>query len=429
MADTHLGYRAKKGVINQWAIENYSKPFEQDIYDCFIQVMKDLSMKEDVDFIIHCGDMFHIPSKLSTYPPPEPARMALKAGLDVFFQNTDNKVPFIYIEGNHGIFRGYDYTPFESHISKEKYPNLYYFKERDLINAIKKNQPLSIEFKEKKIRFFLFPYFEFKNVESYNIAYDKWIEKQRPPENDDFINVAVAHGSDLDKTLHKILRYNDYEYNYIALGHEHGMNKTNKKINYSGGLLPLNFKEIRENQGYLVVNINENSKELNIKEVFTDNLSRQFEETEIHVSPQDSSQELEKKILKLLRRYQSEIGFDHKTSARLKIDFKGEMTFEKVWQINDLMIKIRRDCFSQTDKYNIMQLIWKTSDISEEFEDDLSAGIIEDYILEKPDEEFKQFVNEKLKDDKSQFDIDKLTKFGMESIKKALSIMDKEKEV
>ncbi|MFX1275936.1 MAG: hypothetical protein ACFFAT_12895, partial [Promethearchaeota archaeon] len=110
-------------------------------------------------------------------------------------------------------------------------------------------------------------------------------------------------------------------------------------------------------------------------------------------------------------------------------NFTGEMTFEKVWQINDIMVRIRRECFSQTEKYNIMQLLWKTSDFSEFIEDDISPGIIEDYILEEPDEEFKQFVIEKLSDDKSQFNVDKLTRFGMSAIKKALSVMDKEEEV
>jgi hypothetical protein len=54
--------------------------------------------------------------------------------------------------------------------------------------------------------------------------------------------------------------------------------------------------------------------------------------------------------------------------------------------------------------------------------------IIQYYILETPDEEFKTFIEEKLKDDRSQFNVDKLTKFGIEAIKNALKMMDKEKE-
>ena len=105
------------------------------------------------------------------------------------------------------------------------------------------------------------------------------------------------------------------------------------------------------------------------------------------------------------------------------------MTFEKLWQINDLMIKLRRDCFSQTDKYNILQLIWQVSDISEIIEADISPGIVEDYILENPEEEFNNFVKEKLAEDKTQFNVEKLTQFGLSAIKSALRIMDKEEEV
>ncbi|MFX1384089.1 MAG: exonuclease SbcCD subunit D [Promethearchaeota archaeon] len=430
MSDTHLGYRARKGAINQWAIENYSKPYEQEIYDLFIKLFDDIANMKDLDFVIHCGDMFHVPSKLNAHPPPEPARMALKSALDNFFNKTSNKIPLIYIEGNHGIFRGYDYTPFESHISREEYPNLHYYKERDLLNAIKSDQPLFLEFKEKRVRFYLFPYFEFKSIESYKHAYDKWIEKQKPPKNDNFINIALAHGSEIDNTLHKELKYDDFGYDYIALGHEHGLIRKSKKSYYSGCLLPLNFKEIHENQGYLIVDINDETKELKVKEEYTDQMiARLFDIITINVSPQETSEELERKINRELKKCVSNDGFNPKTAARLKINFTGEMTFEKVWQINDIMVRIRRECFSQTEKYNIMQLLWKTSDFSEFIEDDISPGIIEDYILEEPDEEFKQFVIEKLSDDKSQFNVDKLTRFGMSAIKKALSVMDKEEEV
>ena len=104
MADSHLGYRARRGVINKWAIENYSQPFEQEIYDTFLNVMNNISKLKGIDFVIHCGDMFHLPSENSAYPPPEPASRALQEGLNLFFKNTNNLVPFIYIEGNHGVF-------------------------------------------------------------------------------------------------------------------------------------------------------------------------------------------------------------------------------------------------------------------------------------------------------------------------------------
>ncbi len=430
MADTHLGYRARKGTINKWAIENYSKPYEQEIYDLFLKVMDDISKKEDIDFIVHCGDMFHVPSQNNSYPPQEPARRVLKQGLDIFFKNTDNKVPFIYIEGNHGVFRGYEYTPFESILSNEEYPNLYYFKERDLLNAIKNNKPLIQEFKEKQVRFFLFPYFDFNSIEAYKKAYDNWINFQKPPENDSCINMAVAHGSELDKTLHKKIKNDDFGYDYIALGHEHGLKEVSKNRFYAGCLLPMNYKEIFENQGYVVLDIDNKTKDLKIEKVFTGNLlKRAFEVIPINISPQDSTEDLKNKIDEELNRYIDTKGFDPKSSARLKINFWGEITYEKVWQINDIMNRLRREHFSQIDKYNILQLIWQTSDISSSFEDDTSPGVIEDYILEKPEEEFKSFVEEKLRENKTQYDVDKLTQYGMEAIKNALKIMEKDKEV
>jgi len=435
IADTHLGYRARRGTINKWAIDNYTKPYEQELYNTFLKVIDDISKVDKLDFLIHCGDMFHQPHIYSSYPPPEPARRILKEGLDLFFNNTKNQVPLIYIEGNHGIFRGYDYTPFESHFNKYQYPNLYYFKERDLIEAIKANSSLSVEFPDKKVRVYLFPYFEFKSHETYKDAYNNWIENQCPPKDDSFINIAIAHGSltmkyNEGKTLHKKVMQDDFQYDYIALGHEHGYRKITNNRYYSGGLLPLNFKERYENQGYLIVDIDNNTKELSIKTVFTDKeLKRVFEVVKIDVSPQDSSEDLIKKVKDEINKFALKEEFNHNTAARLKFQFEGEITLEKNWQLNEIMAKIRREYFSQPKEYNILQLVWKIFDTSDIVEDDISAGRIHDYILVKPDEEFKKFVNEKLSEEKSQFNVEKLSEFGMNAIRKALRIMEKEKEV
>ncbi|MFX1317329.1 MAG: exonuclease SbcCD subunit D [Promethearchaeota archaeon] len=430
LADTHLGYRARRGVINKWAIPNYSKPYEQEIYDTFLKVIDDISKIEKLDFLVHCGDIFHIPSNLNPFPPPEPARRTLVKAFENFFKNTKNQVPIIYIEGNHGIFKGYEYTPFESHINKERFPNLYYFKSEHLIDSIKSKTPLKIEFPEKRTRFYLFPYFEFKTFETYASAYNDWVEFQHPEKNDDYINIAVAHGSLLDDTLHQRVNSDDFEYDYVALGHEHGLREISKNHFYSGGLLPLNFKEIYENQGYLIVDIDDKTKNLKIERVFTDKLlKRVFSEIPININPKQSKLDLEGLIYNEINNFSNDRGFNPKTSARLKFDFRGEITFEKNWQINELMAKIRRECFSQPEKYNIMQIIWRISDISEDIEEDISAGIIQDYILEEPEIEFRIYVEEKLNEDKSQFDIDKLTKFGMNAIRNALKIMEKEKEV
>lgn len=427
LSDTHLGYRVVKGTINKWAIPNYSRPYEQEIYDAFLKVIEDISKIEDLDFLVHCGDMFHVPSIDISYPPPEPARIVLEKALNVFFKNTDNRVPFVYIEGNHGVFKGYDYTPFETHIGQNKYPNLYYYKERDLLNAIANNSPLSLEFKSKKVRFYLFPYFEFKSHRTYKEAYNKWVENQRPRENDEFVNVAVAHGSKLDKTLHNKVK--EFNYDYVALGHEHGFKQESNNGYYTGCLLPMNFKERYENQGYLIVNIDEKTKELKIEKISTDKmLKRTFELVHVDVSPQDTEEDFKNSVNKEINKLISAEGFNPNTAARLKMLFQGEMTFEKIWQIDDIMSKMRRDCFSQPEKYNILQLIWKISDTSELIENDIGPGFIEDYILESPDAEFKAFVEEKLREDKTKYNVDKLTHFGVTAIKNALNIMDKEKE-
>ncbi|MFX0137166.1 MAG: exonuclease SbcCD subunit D, partial [Candidatus Hodarchaeota archaeon] len=317
MADTHLGYRPRRGTINKWAINNYSKPFEQEIYDCFLNVIDEISNIKNFDYVVHCGDIFHHPSKYSSYPPPEPARRTLKKGLQIFFEKTNNQVPFIYIEGNHGVFKGYEYTPFESHFNRDQYPNLYYFKERDLLNAIKSNEPLLLEFPDKKVRFYLFPYFEFKSFETYESAYDKWVINQQPEYNNDYINIAVAHGSIADETLHNKVNSDDFHYDYVALGHEHGFKQVSRNHFYSGSLLPMNFKEKLENQSYLIVDIDDKTRELNIETIFTDKLlKRPFEIIPIEVNPKNSNTDLENGIENALKQFTFEKEFNAETSAR-----------------------------------------------------------------------------------------------------------------
>ncbi|MBY8988935.1 MAG: metallophosphoesterase [Candidatus Lokiarchaeota archaeon] len=428
LADSHLGYRAGKGINEQWDIKNHTRPYEQSNYDAFLKVLGDISTIENLDFVVHGGDMFHTPHENNPFPPYEPARKTLKKGLEMFFEKTENKVPFIYVEGNHGVYKSYDYTPFETEIDKESFPNLHYYKYRDLIEAIQSGKPLTLEFPEKKVKFYLFPYFEFKSVKSYEVAYNNWIENQKVDTTSTFVTIALAHGSSGDQTLHsKIL--GDLNYDYIALGHEHGMKKVNERCYFPGTLLPLNFKELYENHGYLVVNIDSSSKRLTIEKVNTESWTeRDFKMIDIPVSPSEASTAISRSIEKELQQYHTATGFNAKTSARLLFNFTGEITYEMVWKITNLMTKNRRECFSRSNEYNILQLIWNIKDISDSIEDDVAPGIIEDYILKNPDEEFREFVEQILEEDKTQFQVEKLTEFGINAIKKALDIEKKEKE-
>ncbi|MFX1480098.1 MAG: exonuclease SbcCD subunit D [Promethearchaeota archaeon] len=429
LADSHLGYRAGKGVNDQWKIKYHTRPYEQSIYDAFLKIMEDISNIEGLDFVVHAGDMFHTPHENNPYPPYEPARKTLRKGLELFFANTQSKVPFIYIEGNHGIYKTYDYTPLETVLDKEAYPNFFYLKNRDLIEAIRGNKPLTLEFGEKKVKFYLFPYFEFKSFKSYADAYNNWLPNQQADTAGGYINIALVHGSISDQTLHPQI-LGDLNYDYIALGHEHGLKKVNEKCYFPGTLLPLNFKEIYEKHGYLVVDIDPNTKRLTIETINTESLlERDFMTIDIPISPSVSSTVISSSIEKELNQYRTTEGFNPNTAARLSFHFTGEITYEMVWNVTNIMTKVRRECFANSKEYNIFQLIWRTSDISELVEDDSSPGVVEDYILMNPDDEFKSFVEEILQDEKTQFQVEKLTQFGMSAIKKAFKIEKKEKEV
>lgn len=80
LADTHLGYR-QYGLIER----------EKDFYDTFKTIIDDI-IEKDVDYVIHCGDLFERPK------PPIKALLVAQEG---FLKLMENNIPVIVIAGNH----------------------------------------------------------------------------------------------------------------------------------------------------------------------------------------------------------------------------------------------------------------------------------------------------------------------------------------
>lgn len=80
LADTHLGYK-QYGIIDR----------ELDFYDAFNNVIDDI-IDKDVDYVIHCGDLFE---------QPKPPIKALLVAQEGFTKLMENDIPVIVIAGNH----------------------------------------------------------------------------------------------------------------------------------------------------------------------------------------------------------------------------------------------------------------------------------------------------------------------------------------
>ncbi|MBR0472001.1 MAG: DNA repair exonuclease [Methanosphaera sp.] len=84
LADTHLGYR-------QYGIQER----EDDFYDAFKNVVDDI-IEKDVDYVIHCGDLFE---------QPKPPIKALLVAQECFNKLMENNIEVYVIAGNHDILQ------------------------------------------------------------------------------------------------------------------------------------------------------------------------------------------------------------------------------------------------------------------------------------------------------------------------------------
>lgn len=117
------------------------------------------------------------------------------------------------------------------------------------------------------------------------------------------INILITHGS-LDNGKDDNREYNplttrelrDLGFDYIALGHIHKKSYNDyegQKIVYPGSTVSLGFDELGA-RGFIDGNIDEQTKELNIK--FVETTAKTFEEHNIDVSNINSEEELVEKI-------------------------------------------------------------------------------------------------------------------------------------
>jgi len=410
VSDTHLGFRLKYHYKKDWFNEGKIRWYENDFYerwDDFINFCID--NKNNIDFIVHSGDIFHNPFGDNVYPPPEPAREVLVKSLKIFFEKTENKIPFILIDGNHGIYLGYRYSVMDSVITS--FPNLHYYSIWDLKYAISNNHPLICEFKEKNIRFYLFPYFNYKLTKDVEIAYGNWIENQRTKE--DMIEVAIVHASDIDNTFHE--KINSFNYSYIALGHEHNQRKVSKNAYYPGSFVPLGFDEINITHGFLEVTIERNKDSIIKPHIFKP--TRDFKDNEFEITPSVTTQSVLTFLKDSIKEYKID-KWDGKSAARLRFIFKGTIPLEKFWGLNEELDFFRSSIINKGD-YNLLQIVFNFREVIKHLGDEFTPETIKEYILENPKSEFLKYIHGKVKSAEG-YDMQMLADIAIMAIETAL---------
>lgn len=381
VSDTHLGYRLKRGFKDCWKEPNRVRWVENDFYEAWSFVLNEVSDHSDeIDFVVHSGDLYDLPQSANPHPPPESARYFLNKSLKTFFE--ENKIPIIIVDGNHGVYQTYEYSLLDT--LSNAFPLVKSFTTWDLRRSLREMKPLTFDMPD--VRFYLYPYFDYSGLVAYSDLYRKWISLCQQPKRDK-VEIAVVHGGLFDNTLHpKIL---EQQYDYIALGHDHAMKKIGENAWYSGSTERWSFKERNQKKGFLIVNCEKEEKP-EVK-VINIPIKRPMEEFELEVTPTSTAYEVLNKIEKVLEKYKTSRWIGN-NAARIKVRFKGSTPLDAFWEIEDSLIGLMHEMF-QKETYNVIQFYWDTISLRKTppKKGPESKELI-DVLIEDPKEDFKEFL-------------------------------------
>ena len=203
-----------------------------DEYKEIFNKMYEIMRSEDVDYIVHCGDIAHTKTQIS----PEFVEMA-----GDFFKNLASIAPTYIILGNHdGNLRNESRQDAISPIVKAlNLPNLYLLKDagETVVN--------------EQLSFNVMSVFDETN----------WVK----PSNPDKINIALFHGSvaGVQTDIGYVMEHGDYsvdifaDHDFAFLGDIHKTNQvldTEGRVRYPGSTVQQNFGET-DDKGFLIWNI------------------------------------------------------------------------------------------------------------------------------------------------------------------------------
>ncbi len=230
IADTHLGYR-QYGLTER----------EKDFYDIFKKIVDDI-IEKDVDYVIHCGDLFE---------QPKPPIDALLTAQECFNKLFEHDIPVYVIGGNHDILQRR-----ETSLPQELYTNdkFHIFTTKDNYTILNDEIFLSG-----------LPYISKNNEKAVKQLLEELVEKSKGYKH----KIVMLHGS-----VSEFFEFNpEFEletipegFDYYAMGHLHKRIMTefrNGILSYPGSTEINNAGEIsdyhKSRKGYNIITI-ENDK-------------------------------------------------------------------------------------------------------------------------------------------------------------------------
>ncbi|MFW9794517.1 MAG: exonuclease SbcCD subunit D, partial [Candidatus Thorarchaeota archaeon] len=386
---------------------------ENDFYERFEELF-DIIAKLDppVDLVVHSGDLYNSPWEGNPAQPPVVAQETAIRVLQKFIQETG--IPVLILEGNHGLYRLLEVSLLET--LKLAVPGLDVVTQQDLKEAIRDDKPLVRSYENLDV--FCFPFIDYAVLEKTGdmlVKYDDWITSNQAPDNDK-PTIAIAHGMDLDQTLHKSIFTMGYD--YIALGHDHHQHKHSAKAWYAGAPERWRFDELRHDKGFIIVDIEEAGKD----PVITPHhltFERPVISEKIELDPDDTVDSITERVFDLFTKLGLKDIWNPKTAARLRLIIEGISSRMTTFELSLTLESLRMKILSKDTEYNIAQFVWFIRQHGdEEYTSTAYPEIESEYLIQDPEEDFQAYLGT-LELDKT-LDTSILTKIAVRSLEYAV---------
>jgi DNA repair protein SbcD/Mre11 len=234
IADTHLGL----SQFNRLDPESGMNLREKQIYDNFLSAI-DAIIQQKPDVLVHAGDLFD---------QVKPKNRAYETAMESLNRLHEAGIPLVVIVGNHSMVKTrYATSPFavlDYHPGEMTAAYKFRYEHVEIGDTL----------------FHLIP--NMLQPEDYRAAYDQ-VELSKTHHN-----VLVTHGlatSIKDKRLATVAEHEldntilSDGFDYIALGHYHRQSQITDKAWYSGSLEYLNYGEISDTKGGLLIDLDQGS--------------------------------------------------------------------------------------------------------------------------------------------------------------------------
>ncbi len=412
VSDTHIGRRIKN--TRNEIINNEIRPLEDDFYNAWRKFVNEVTeTKNRPDIIVHSGDFFDTPAGYDRSSPPEYAR---NVAIETFKQLANAGIPLVIIDGNHGRFMEYRNSTLSEYAIA--FDNIHLFTHFDLRDAIRNQKPLFHDFPELNLRVLAHPAIDPRVLTTLNIQkiYDNWIKTQNSTIDPKMINVAVVHGMTINSSLHPALLKANYD--YIALGDNHKMEKITDKAWYAGSTERWRLDEHEDEKGYLLVELEKGKAYPKVTKKLL-NSSRKIVSEELEIKHSDNNSTVINKVKKIFEMNSLATKYDYKSAARVRIGIKTNAAFGSSFSISEVDSYLRKMALD-SDEFNVAEFYLVRPDHVDYEQKPSSTSALAniEYLIENPEREFKEYVTSTRAEDlkKQNLDANLLAKMFAEAL-------------